>query len=716
MKAFGLGYAWESFFHYAKQWTRFFALALSTILVISLTFTMPMSSANQTEIFWDNWGVPHIYGTDNNSLFKAFGWAQAKSHGNLILRLYGQARGRGAEYWGIDYLESDQYVKLMGVPDRAQQWYEEQNPEMRQYLEEFATGINHYVAQHPDEIDEAVKVALPITGTDILAHLQRVIYFHFLTNPQAVASRTNIPPQGGSNGWAIAPQKSLSNQAILLANPHLPWSDFYLWYEAQLTAPGVNLYGAALVGMPVLSIAFNDNLGWTVTLNPIDGADVYQLTLKDDGYLWDGKVKNFETKTEKVKIRQANGSYTELEFGVKQSIHGIIIAQEQEKAYGLRVVGLDRPHGLEQLWKMGQAKNLEQFEKELKQLQIPLFNFLYADQKGKIFYLFNGLIPKRSQGDWNDWQKLIPGETSETLWTEYHSYKELPRLVNPKTGWLQNTNDPPWTSTFPSILNAKDYPAYLAPSSLEYAPNILRSQQSINLLKDSNKLSLEDVIDRKFSSKLLMADRILEILIPTTKALANPIGIEAAEVLEKWDRKTDADSRGAVLFTLWALTLESKGIFSRPWNPTEPLDTPAGLADINTALGVLEGVAAQVKLLYGSLDVPWGDVVKMRVGDKEIPATGGLGKLGSFRVLNITGTPDEKFQVVFGDSFIAVVEFSDPVQAKVLNVYGNSTQPNSPNMADQLPLYADGKMRPVWRTKKEIQEHLVLQELISRNS
>ena len=393
---------------FSKRLTRFIALVLNTILIISVAFTMPSLSANQTEILWDTWGVPHIYGKDTKSLFQAFGWAQTKSHGNLILRLYGQARGKAAEYWGINYLASDQYVKTMGIPTRAQQWYQQQSPQMQQYLEGFATGINDYVAQHPDEIDEQIKLVLPITGTDILAHLQRVIHFHFMTNPQEVSALQTIAPQGGSNGWVIAPEKSASNKAILLANPHLPWSDFYLWYEAQLTAPGVNLYGAALVGMPVLAIAFNDNLGWTVTLNPIDGADIYQLTLKDQGYLWDGEVKKFETKTEKVKIRQTNGSYTELEFRVKQSIHGVIIAQETDKAYALRVVGLDRPQGLEQLWKMGQASNLEEFEKGLKQLQIPLFNFLYADQKGQIFYLFNGLVPKRSQGDWNYWQKIIP--------------------------------------------------------------------------------------------------------------------------------------------------------------------------------------------------------------------------------------------------------------------------------------------------------------------
>ena len=115
---------------------------------------------------------------------------------------------------------------------------------------------------------------------------------------------------------------------------------------------------------------------------------------------------------------------------------------------------------------------------------------------------------------------------------------------------------------------------------------------------------------------------------------------------------------------LWATTLESKKLFSKPWNPENPLETPTGLADINTAVAVLEGIAAQVKLLYGSLDIAWGEVVRMRVGEQDVPARGAPGKLGSFQVLGIQATPDKKFQVISGDSFMMAVEFSDPIQAQ----------------------------------------------------
>lgn len=462
------------------SWKRFFLLFLSLTLAACIIINTPVRGITQTEILWDSWGVPHIYGKNVEDLFEAFGWAQTQSHGNLILKLYGQARGRAAEYWGTSYLSSDRYVRMMGIPARAQQWYEAQDKEMQRNLDAFAKGINRYAQKHPQAIDEAMKAVLPITGVDILAHVQRVIHFYFVANPGQVASLRNIKIDGGSNAWAIAPSHSASGKAMLLANPHLPWSDFYLWYEAQLSAPRMDAYGATLVGMPVLAIAFNDNLGWTVTVNPIDGADIYQLSLKDGGYLFDGKVRPFEKDHQILKIKQPDGTLREEKLTFERSLHGVVVAKEGEKAWALRVAGLERPNGVQQLLQMARAENLNQFEKAVQPLQLPLFNLIYSDRKGEILFVYNGQVPVRNRGDWNYWQGIIPGDTSKTLWTKYHSYQELPRLLDPDSGWLQNTNDPPWTSTFPPQLDAKKYPSYLAPASLGEANNICDRSDRFN--------------------------------------------------------------------------------------------------------------------------------------------------------------------------------------------------------------------------------------------
>jgi len=661
----------------------------------------PAAGLERTEILWDSWGVPHVYGKDAEGLFRAFGWAQMQSHGDLILRLYGQARGRAAEYFGEKYLESDRYVRTMGIPARAREWYEAQNPTMRGYLDAFAAGINTYAKEHAAQINDEVEQVLPVDGVDVLAHVQRVIHFTFVVNPQSVANLSPSRSTAGSNGWAIAPSHSTSGNAMLLANPHLPWSDLYLWYEAQLTAPGIDAYGVALVGMPVLAIAFNNNLGWTFTVNTHDGWDAYQLTLADGGYLLDGSVRPFETETQTLKVKQANDSLREEQLVIKRSIHGPIVAHKDDKAVALRVVGLDQPDMMEQIWDMARATQLSEFEAALKRLQLPMFNILYSDRDGHILYLFNAQVPIHSKGDWNYWRSVVPGDTSATLWTKTHPYRDLPRVLDPPSGWLQNANEPPWTTTFPPALNPNDYPSYMAPRFMN-----LRSQRSVRMLMEKSKISFEEMIADKFSSRMELADRILDDLIPAARRVGGEFASQAADVLEAWDRKADAHSRGAVLFALWARSMPETNWFATPWNENSPLTTPDGLANPEDAVKVLETAATTVKLLYGALDVPWGEVARLRYGKADLPASGGPGLFGIFQVIDLAPSTEGRFQQFAGDTYIAAIEFSNPVRAKVLTTYGNATQPGSPHIGDQLPLYVRNELRPVWRTRKEIEAHL----------
>jgi acyl-homoserine-lactone acylase len=686
---------------YKRKSIRVLPLILSFILVLFIGSQSIATPTKSTEILWDTYGIPHIYGKDDASAFYAFGWAQMQSHGDLLLRLYGQARGRAAEYWGEEYLESDRWVLSMGVPERAGVWYQAQNPSFRKYLDAFAAGINAYASQNRNSIDDGVEVVLPVKGEDVMAHLHRVLNFTFVVDPELVFDLSKQKLPAGSNGWAIAPTHSASGNAMLLANPHLPWSDLFLWYEAQITTPGIDAYGVTLVGIPVLAIAFNNNLGWTHTVNTYDGWDLYELTPKDNGYLFDGKVRKFLAKTVSLKVKQKNGSLKEQRLLVKSSIHGPVIAEKDGKAIALRVVGLDRPGVLQQWWDMARAKNLKQFETALKRLQLSMFTVMYADREGHIMHLFNGQVPIRQQGDFAYWQGVIPGDTSKTLWTKIHPYQDLPRIVDPKSGWLQNANDPPWTTTFPTAINADNYPPYMAPRFMDF-----RSQRSVRMLAEDDKISFDEMIAYKHSTRMEMADRLLDDLIPAARKYGKDLGQKAANVLETWDRQANADSRGAVLFAFWVQQLDLNKTFSQPWSENSPRTTPDGLADPESAVATLEAVAAKIEKTYGSIDVAWGDVFRLRYGNIDLPANGGADPLGIFRNLYASPQPDGKFKSEAGDSYVAAIEFSNPVRAMALTSYGNATQPGSPHIGDQLNLFAKKKLRPVWRDRSDILANL----------
>lgn len=686
-------------------------LALLILIFPALPSPTTATPDPRAEILWDTWGIPHIFARDDESLFYAFGRAQMHSHGDLILRLYGQARGRAAEYWGKNYLNSDRLVRTAGIPDRARLWYQAQPPAFRKNLDAFAEGINDYAREHADRINANMRSVLPVTAMDVLAHANRVIHFTFVSNLQGLSGRIAQWQSKGSNTWAIAPARSESGKAMLLANPHLPWSDLFMFYESQLSAPGINAYGATLVGFPVMGIAFNDNLGWSHTVNTYDGEDHYELTTEEDGYRWDGKIKAFEKEEQIIKVKQDDGSVKEEKLEIKRSIHGPVIAQKQGKAIALRVAGLDRPGLLEEWWDMARARNLREFEAALRRMQLPMFNVMYADREGHIFYLFNGLVPVRSKGDWSYWLGVVPGDTSATLWTQMHSYNDLPKVVDPATRWLQNANDPPWTVTLPMALDANKFPAYMAPRSMEFRP-----QRSARMMMEDNRISYDEMIKYKHSTRMELADRLLDDLIPAARTHGNDLARQAADVLEKWDRNADATSRGSLLFFYWVQQMRLFGTqskaFSIPWDEKKPFGTPDGLADPKAAAGALETAAARVKEATGALDAAWGDVARLSYGNRDLPGNGGPGELGIFRVIGYAPKKAGRFEAVGGDSYVAAIEFSNPVKAQAVLSYGNATQPGSPHIYDQIELVSRKEMRPVWRKRSDVEAHLETRDVI----
>jgi len=360
-----------------------------------------------------------------------------------------------------------------------------------------------------------------------------------------------------------------------------------------------------------------------------------------------------------------------------------------------------------------------------------MFNVIYADRQGNILLLFNALLPVRARGDFDDWLGVAPGDTSELLWTEYHPYEDLPRVLNPESGWLQNANDPPWYATIPYPLDPKDFAAYTAPSGMGF-----RAQRSLRMLLESEPLTFDRMVACKFSARSELADRILDDLVAAAREYGSELARQAATVLLDWDRAYNADSEGAVLFALWVRACQDahrelvtktaqnlnaavafgaspgETLFAEHWDDhAEPLTTPNGLADPVAAVALLETAAARLRENGVALDAPWGDVARMRVGEYDLPASGGPG-VDTFRALSPGPLSDGTLQIRGGDTFVYAVEFSDPIRASVIMTYGNATQPGSPHVGDQLALYARGEMRPVWRTRAEIEAHLESRETL----
>ena len=513
-------------------------LARLAVFTVALTAALasPLHAATPTfhpqkgsEILWDKYGIPHLYAKSTPDLFFLYGYAQAEAHGNLLLRIYGESRGRASEYLNnadpteaATNLKNDTWVLTNSIPQRSEGWLKAQTPEFRSYLEAFAAGINAYAAKHPEALSAEAKRVLPVTAIDPVEHSQHFVHFTFVaserlaeptragrgapqvegrleTQPDSLVANLEEAPldtpadsDGGSNGWAIAPSHSTSGKSMLLSNPHLAWAGAQTYFECEFNAPGIHIYGATQVGLPVLRFAFNDFMGYTHTVNTINPKTLYRIKtspLPDGqlGYLYDGKVLPFKKSTAIIKVRQPDGSLRPQTLEIRETIQGPIIKEEDGDPIALRVAGLDKPFMLEQYWKMSNSHNFTEFETQLKRLQPPMYNVIYADRDGHIEYLDGGDLPRHA--DLPDvpankslayWAGIVPGDTSATLWHDYLTYDELPHVIDPPNGYVQNTNEPPWDAAWPNNLDPAKYPPYTAPVSASF-----RTERSLHMLANA---------------------------------------------------------------------------------------------------------------------------------------------------------------------------------------------------------------------------------------
>lgn len=703
--------------------TPYFWLCLMLIIasIIPLAVSAQDDMAGDVEILWDSWGVPHLYAENSEALFYGYGWAQMHSHANRVTDLYIQSRGDAAMFYGSDFLTQDIFVRVFGFRALAEDWYSTQSPEWVGYLDAFAAGMNAYFEANPDALDENLHAALPFTAIDVLQHGIFASQLGFIASP-AIGQILNWPPPSedetnGSNTWAIAPERSASGNTMLVQNPHLSWDGANTFYEAHLNSPDISVYGSSLLGWPVIMIGFNDNLGWSHTVNTHDGYDLYEFEMTALGqYEYDGETMQAEVAFLSIPVLQEDGSIENVSQISANTIHGAVVGQSDDgRALALRVVSMDSDKVFEQWWDMGRASNIDEFTEAIARLELATQTIMYADREGNIMHVFNGQIPIRSEGDFDFWREILPGNTSQYVWDDYHPFEDLPRVTNPESGWLQNANEPPWTTTFPLAINHEDYPAYFAPEPFMS----WRAQNSAGMLYNDDSITYEELVAYKHGTDMELAVRITDDLVSAVRASDNATANAAADILEAWDFRTDADSQGAVLFVNWWNTyngmVEGNALANEFDLNAEPFTTPDGLSDPDSAVTALEEAGLFVEATYGAMDVPWGDVYRLRVNDYDLPGNGGPGGLGEFRVVGYRAQEDGTFSSYRGDSYVGVVEFSDPVRAQVLVSYGNSSQPDSPHYGDQLELFAQQELRDAWLTREDVEANLEMAETLSMN-
>jgi acyl-homoserine lactone acylase PvdQ len=674
--------------------------------------------ASNTEIIRDDFGVPHIYGkTDADAVFGLL-YAQCEDDFNRVEQNYIWAIGRLAELEGENAIYSDLRAKLFMTQKEAEIKYQNSPQWLKDLCLAFADGINYYLSTHPEvkpKLLTRFEPWMPMyfsegsIGGDIEKVSTRKLG-EFYGKPDAsmipkimtgsILLKDNEPR--GSNGFAVSGKLTQSGNAMLLINPH---TSFFFRGEVHVQSEqGLNAYGAVTWGQFFVYQGFNEKTGWMHTSSDVDIIDEFEETIikNKNGitYKYGSEFRPVDSLEVLVKYKNVN-TIGSKKFMVYRTHHGPI-THASEKKWVATAMMWDPVKALEQSFLRTKNSNQKQFNKMMDIRTNSSNNTVYADADGNIAYYHGNFIPKRNTEF--DYKKPVDGSNPKTDWNGLHDLKDNIFLLNPASGWIQNCNSTPFTSAGTSSPKPENYPGYMS-----YSPENYRGVHAFSLLSKAKNLTIDKLIDLAYDPYLPGAEELISGLIEAYNN--NPVNSAemktAINLLKKWDFKVSTDSKAMTISPFYLNTYNKSGKIPAGMHFMEKINYISSKSPGNERLEIFEESLKNLKRDFGSVETLWGEFNRyQRInGDinqnfrDELPsipigmASGEWGALASFGTRKGSGT--KRQYGVAGNSFVAVVEFGEKVQAKSMLAGGQSADPNSKHFNDQMQRYADRKFKTV---------------------
>ncbi len=696
----------------------------------------PPGGPYEARIVRDDFGVPHIFGKTDADVAYGVAYAHAEDDFSTLQEVTAMTRGRMATLNGADSAPIDYIAALLDVRGTVTRKYGDLPEDVRALLDGYASGLNQYAEEHPEEV--ALAKLFPVNGQDIAAgFVLRSPFFFGLNSPiEALVQNKDLPREGGpqlsdkptkksihplspdkildgntvtpvgpdpdengSNAYAIAPDRSPEGKTRLISNSHQPLRGNVAWYELVVhSEQGWDFAGANFPGSPFPFLGHNKYLGWTNTVNRPDLIDIYKLTLnrKKDAYRFDGEWKPLEKKRVWLKIKFGPFviPYPQVAY---RSIHGPVIMNDSG-AFALRYAGIDELDMLTQYYRINKATNFDEWQAAMAGQGVPATNFIYADAKGNIGLYYNAMFPDRPDG--HDWRTILPGDTSATLWQGALPFTRVPALVNPASGYVMNSNNTPYIAAGPGDeLNPDNFSPLLGVED----DQTNRSRRSIALLERANtdgKITDDELWKIKYDTGYEKAgyaknwlDKIAALDLKGSAKL-----LKAQQLLAQWDWNLDGKGAADAL-ALMVLRPANKAHYNRGKLP-DPRE-------------ILEETVDHLNQYFGKIDSPMMDVLRMRQGKVDLPVDGGNDTIRASTLWDVDD--DGRLSVRHGDSFIMFIEWAKNgnVHSRSIQPFGAATtRPESPHYTDQMQLFVDKKLKPVWFDPAELETHKTSDKVI----
>ncbi len=693
--------------------------------------TPPPDRAYTAEIIRDEYGVPKIYGKTDADVAFGVAIAQAEDDFFTLQDVVAMSRGRYGAIAGEEGATFDYVYHLLDARGTAISEYPKLPEDTRALFEAYASGLNQYAAENPDEVK--LTNLFPVRGEDVAAgFVLRQPFFFGLGNVIAplvagdelrrefgpdipgfpregsqakepgtedMAGRYDLKgvhplPWGeqaghlGSNAWAVSPEKS-GGPTTLISNSHQPLRGGVAWYELTVESEeGWHFTGANFPGSPFPFLGHNRHLGWTNTVNRPDMADIYKLEMDDSGkrYRLDGEWRDLETKTVFLPVK-AGPVVLPVPRRIHRSVHGPVI--ENDKGFfAIRYGAMGKVDQLDAYYRINKATSFEEWESQIARMAIPSTNFLYADEAGNIAYVYNAAIPDRPEDVKANWRGVLDGSRSDLIWRGTVDYAEIPKVVNPSSGWLYNANNEPYTAA-----GAADDidPDSVSPILGVERKQTNRSRRAYKLLSEANLLDRANLERIKYDT-VYEREGYVDDLFDALETLEAEGEIAAArDLLLSWDFTADNQGRADALALLMI-----RDFMSAEYNNKNADEKP----DVTE---YLRKSVAHLNEHFGRIDPPMSDLLRLRQGDVDLPLDGGSDTLRASTTWEVQD--DGRLSLVHGDSFIQWVEWNagERVFSRSIQPFGAAiTRPDSPHHTDQMQLFVDHKLKPVYFWREDV--------------
>ena len=713
----------------------FLALAIFlTIITIVINFQntknfspdkyIKIAQSYEYEIKRDEYGVPHVNGkTDKDASF-GFGFAQTEddydniefaikmARGTLsdfdfslesISTLYSLVTGKGdilSNLSAIKGVELDFLIKFMNVKEIVTEKKDLIDQNIINYLRGYADGINYWAALNPNKVDQSI---FPVTEDDLLVGMvfRMPLFYGFdhyieelidlltdeditettrnsLSHQPLIASVKSHFNPSGSNAFAVSKKRSANNETLLVINSHQPLTGPVAWYEAHIKSDeGLNIMGGTFPGSPFIHVGFNEFLGWGATVNQPDLGDIYELVINPENenqYLLDGKWLDLGVVKQNFRVKLFGPFAINYPLDMYFSKHGPVL-KDGAKAYALRYVGMEDINQVTEWYRLNKARNFQEWTSALRMQEIASLNLIYADKEDNIYFVHNVKSPIRDNN--YDWSKVIPGDRSDLIWTDFHSFDDIPQIKNPGSGYLFSTNQNPF---FVTEKEDNLNPDQFTNTFGFQTRTTNRAHRAYELFSIDNDITYEEISLIKHDNKFSYNSRQYEFMKKIFNAdfSENKKLRDAQKFLQDWDLGTDYENNHAA-FGVCILSPEWLAEIKREPQPD--------------AIEIFTDCVDEMYQNFNSLSIPWNKVNFLDRGNKMIPIQGGPDVL---RAIYAPRSEDGILKAVAGDGlYIYVVWDSNKNQtSKSIHQYGSATiDRSSIHYDDQMELYADEKLK-----------------------